>query len=77
MKDTMVINLQAERDRLADEAFHEYAALAQRAQSTLDISDALAAGRAWGRFLTHFRPEHPTPSDVSNLSEVRSERARA
>jgi hypothetical protein len=73
----MIVDLQAVRDRLAEEAFAEYAALSQRAQATLNVNDALAAGRAWGRFLTHFRPESPAPTSTTDLSGVRNERARA
>lgn len=35
-------------------AFNEYAALARKAQATMNISDAIAVGKAWGRFLNLF-----------------------
>lgn len=58
----MIVSLQSERDRKADEAFREYASLAQRAQTTLNVNDALAAGRAWGRFMRLFEDR---PADAT------------
>lgn len=37
-----------------DAAFNEYAALARKAQATMNISDAIAAGKAWSRFIYLF-----------------------
>jgi hypothetical protein len=70
----MIVSLQAERDRKAEEAFREYSELAQRAQATLNVNDALAAGRAWGRFMRLYE-DRPASSDVVNFPGARHARA--
>lgn len=70
----MIVSLQAERDRKAEEAFKEYSELAQRAQATLDVNDALAAGRAWGRFMRLYE-DRPASGSVATFPRRNHARA--
>ncbi len=45
---------QQQRELEQEEAFREYAALAVNAQASLNMSDGIAAGKAWGRFVRLF-----------------------
>lgn len=53
-----VVNLQDHRqrqlERQQEDAFREYVALTDKAQATRILSDAIAAGKAWGRFVNLF-----------------------
>jgi hypothetical protein len=53
-----VVNLQDHKhqqlERQQEEAFREYVALTDKAQATRVLSDAIAAGKAWGRFVNLF-----------------------
>jgi hypothetical protein len=42
----------------------EYAEHKERYEQSRDINDALAAGRAWSRFLAEFIPDGPTKQAV-------------
>lgn len=41
-------------ERQQEDAFREYVALADKAQTTRVISDGIAAGKAWHRFVNLF-----------------------
>ena len=42
------------KDRAIDEAFNAYVIAQDKAKRTLNIYDGIAAGRAWGEFMTLF-----------------------
>lgn len=42
-----------------EKAFAEYVAAAKKAQQTMDLMDAITAGKAWGRFVYLFCGEQP------------------
>jgi len=44
-------------DLALEQAFREYVELARKAQSSRDLTDAIAAGKAWGRFVYLFCSE--------------------
>lgn len=55
-----IISINAARQaksETVDEAFNAYAQAAVKAQTTLDIRDAIVAGRAWARFINLFAVE--------------------
>ena len=56
MGDLVVLDMvKRKRDERADELWEEYRRAAKKAQSTLDIDDGVAAGRAWRAWLDQFR----------------------
>lgn len=55
-----------EDDMKAHEAFEEYRAAKLRAEATLDIMDAVEAGKAWRAFLNTFlEPERQMTVDTN------------
>ncbi len=42
------------KDRAIEEAFDAYVTAQDKAKRTLNIYDGIAAGRAWGNFMTLF-----------------------
>lgn len=61
-------------DDKAQEAFLVYAAAKTLAEATMDYRDAVAAGRAWVRFLNVFLPDH-RQMPVSNVVKFPAARA--
>lgn len=49
-----VIKFPEKRDVTAEDAWKTYVRLATRANETMRFEDAIAAGKAWGRFVTRF-----------------------
>ena len=47
------------REEAQERAFYEYVSLAKKAQESMDFSDAIAAGKAWSRFVYLFCSEQP------------------
>lgn len=69
-----VISLDARKAVNQSAAWEEYCAAARKAQDTLAIDDAIAAGRAWRRWLDLWMaPDQRRALDVARLP---SERAR-
>ncbi|MCG5483678.1 MAG: hypothetical protein KK482_08145 [Sinorhizobium meliloti] len=55
-----VIKFLEKRDVTAEDAWKTYVRLATRANETMRLEDGIAAGKAWGRFVTRFVNEDTT-----------------
>jgi hypothetical protein len=54
------------KDQEAHQAFCEYAEAKARVEQTMDLADAMAAGRAWRAFLNAFvEPENHMELDMN------------
>ncbi len=60
MGDLVVLDMtKRRRDERADDLWEEFRQAAIKAQSSLDIEDGLAAGRAWKAWLERFHAVQP------------------
>lgn len=51
-----VVNLKSFEEARQEKAWAEYVELANKAQTSMRLDDAMAAGKAWGNFVRLFCP---------------------